>query len=89
MPPFCVLDEVDAALDEANAWPLAAALRSLSEHTQFVVITYNRGSTIETADALHGATAGDDAVSHVGLLRLADLPPAGSEERGLFAGAIR
>jgi chromosome segregation protein len=86
--PFCVLDEVDAALDEANVGRFAAALRSLSEHIQFVVITHNRG-TIETADALYGVTAGDDAVSHVISLRLADLPPAGSEERGMFAGAIR
>ncbi|MEZ4597448.1 MAG: hypothetical protein R3C32_11860 [Chloroflexota bacterium] len=86
--PFCVLDEVDAALDEANVGRFAAALRSLSEHIQFVVITHNRG-TIETADALYGVTAGDDAVSHVVSLRLADLPPVGSEERGMFAGAIR
>lgn len=86
--PFCVLDEVDAALDEANVGRFAAALRSLSEHIQFVVITHNRG-TIETADALYGVTAGDDAVSHVVSLRLADLPPVGSEERGAFAGAIR
>jgi chromosome segregation protein len=86
--PFCVLDEVDAALDEANVGRFAAALRSLAEEIQFVVITHNRG-TIETADALYGVTAGDDAVSHVVSLRLADLPAVGSEERGLFAGAIR
>jgi len=54
--PFCVLDEVDAALDEANVGRFAAALRSLAEHIQFVVITHNRG-TIETADALYGVTA--------------------------------
>lgn len=85
--PFCVLDEVDAALDEANVGRFAAALRGLSEHIQFVVITHNRG-TIETADALYGVTTGDDAVSRVVSLRLADLPPAGSED-GAFAGAIR
>ncbi len=85
--PFCVLDEVDAALDEANVGRFAAALRGLSEHIQFVVITHNRG-TIETADALYGVTTGDDAVSRVVSLRLADLPPAGSED-GIFAGAIR
>ena len=39
--------------------------------------------------ALYGVTAGDDAVSHVVSLRLADLPEVGSEERGVFAGAIR
>ena len=54
-----------------------------------MVITHNRG-TIETADALYGVTAGDDAVSHVVSLRLADLPPADADEtRDVFAGAIR
>jgi chromosome segregation protein len=87
--PFCVLDEVDAALDEANVGRFAAALRSLAERTQFVVITHNRG-TIETADALYGVTAGDDAVSRVVSLRLSDLPPVdGEPARGDFAGAIR
>ncbi|MDQ3128306.1 MAG: hypothetical protein M3Q66_07640, partial [Chloroflexota bacterium] len=51
--PFCVLDEVDAALDEANIGRFADALRSLAHQTQFIVITHNRG-TIEAADALYG-----------------------------------
>jgi chromosome segregation protein len=67
--PFCVLDEVDAALDEANVGRFADALRSLAENTQFIVITHNRG-TIESADALYGVTVGDDAVSRVISLRL-------------------
>jgi chromosome segregation protein len=67
--PFCVLDEVDAALDEANVGHFAAALRSLAESTQFIVITHNRG-TIEAADALYGVTVGDDSVSRVISLRL-------------------
>ena len=67
--PFCVLDEVDAALDEANVGRFAEALRSLAENTQFIVITHNRG-TIESADALYGVTVGDDAVSRVISLRL-------------------
>ncbi len=71
--PFCVLDEVDAALDEANIGRFSSALRSLARDIQFVVITHNRG-TIEAADALYGVTVGDDAVSHVVSLRLADLP---------------
>ena len=87
--PFCVLDEVDAALDEANVGRFAAALRSLAETIQFIVITHNRG-TIEAADALYGVTAGDDAVSHVVSLRLADLPSAdGDVPDPAFAGAIR
>jgi chromosome segregation protein len=67
--PFCVLDEVDAALDEANIGRFADALRSLADATQFIVITHNRG-TIEAADALYGVTVGDDSVSRVISLRL-------------------
>lgn len=70
--PFCVLDEVDAALDEANIGRFSAALRSLAETIQFIVITHNRG-TIEAADALYGVTVDDDAVSRVVSLRLADV----------------
>ncbi|HEU0244999.1 MAG TPA: hypothetical protein VFQ75_13935, partial [Candidatus Limnocylindrales bacterium] len=67
--PFCVLDEVDAALDEANVGRFTDALRALAAQTQFIVITHNRG-TIEAADALYGVTVGDDSVSRVISLRL-------------------
>jgi len=67
--PFCVLDEVDAALDEANVARFVEALRGLAETTQFIVITHNRG-TIEAADALYGVTVGEDAVSRVVSLRI-------------------
>jgi chromosome segregation protein len=67
--PFCVLDEVDAALDEANVSRFAEALRGLCDQTQFIVITHNRG-TIENADALYGVTVGEDAVSRVISLKL-------------------
>ena len=67
--PFCVLDEVDAALDEANIGRFADALRDLAGQIQFIVITHNRG-TIEAADALYGVTVGDDSVSRVISLRL-------------------
>jgi len=69
--PFCVLDEVDAALDEANIGRFAEALAGLAATIQFIVITHNRG-TIEAADALYGITIGDDAVSRVISLRLED-----------------
>jgi chromosome segregation protein len=71
--PFCVLDEVDAALDEANIGRFADALRRLAESIDFVVITHNR-ATIETADTIYGVTMTDAAVSRVLSLRLADLP---------------
>jgi chromosome segregation protein len=74
--PFCVLDEVDAALDEANVGRFSRALRGLSEQTQFIVITHNRG-TIEGADALYGITLGEDAVSRVVSLRLSGAPTNG------------
>jgi chromosome segregation protein len=84
--PFCVLDEVDAALDEANVARFQAALRSLSHEIQFIVITHNRG-TIEGADALYGVTIGEDAVSRIVSLRL---PPADgphqSESRATVGG---
>ncbi len=79
--PFCVLDEVDAALDEANIGRFAEALRSLAHQTQFIVITHNRG-TIEAADALYGVTVGDDSVSRVISLRL-DEAQALAADRGL------
>ncbi|HMO95086.1 MAG TPA: AAA family ATPase, partial [Tepidiformaceae bacterium] len=71
--PFCVLDEVDAALDEANVGRFTAALRKLSEKTQFIVVTHNR-RTIEVADAIYGVSMGRDGVSKVLSLRLSDVP---------------
>ena len=70
--PFCVLDEVDAALDERNVGRFTEALRELTDRTQFVVITHNRG-TIEAADMLYGVSMDDAGVSKVISLRLAEL----------------
>ena len=78
--PFCVLDEVDAALDEANIGRFADALKSLAHQTQFIVITHNRG-TIEAADALYGVTVGDDSVSRVISLRLDEAQALASDRR--------
>jgi chromosome segregation protein len=71
--PFCILDEVDAALDEANIGRFAEALRKLAGRIDFVVITHNR-ATIEVADTIYGVTMTDAAVSRVLSLRLADVP---------------
>jgi chromosome segregation protein len=68
-PPFCVLDEVDAMLDEANIRRFRRALEALAEQTQFIVITHNRG-TIQAADTVYGVSMGDDSVSQVVSLRL-------------------
>jgi len=84
--PFCVLDEVDAALDEANVSRFTDALRELADRTQFIVITHNRG-TIEAADALYGVTVGDDSVSRVISLRLDEAQALASERRGELTAA--
>ena len=70
--PFCVLDEVDAALDERNVGRFTQALRELTDRTQFVVITHNR-ATIEAADTLYGVSMDESGVSKLISLRLADL----------------
>jgi chromosome segregation protein len=70
--PFCVLDEVDAALDEANVARFRAALDDLRSTSQFVVVTHNRG-TIEIADSIYGVSMGDDSASRVLSLRLDEL----------------
>ncbi len=71
--PFCVLDEVDAMLDEANVGRFVAALQELAQHSQFIVITHNR-RTIETANSIYGVSMGDDSISRVLSLRLSDVP---------------
>ncbi|MFH1427681.1 MAG: AAA family ATPase, partial [Patescibacteria group bacterium] len=60
--PFVVLDEVDAALDEANSERLAKILDDLSHKTQFIIITHNR-ATMRRANILYGVTMGDDGIS--------------------------
>lgn len=62
--PFVVLDEVDAALDEANSKKFADILDTLADKTQFVVITHNR-ATMHTANVLYGVTMGDDGMSQI------------------------
>ena len=65
--PFCMLDEIDAALDDRNVERYASYLRNLSQKTQFIVITHRRG-TMELADVLYGVTMQEQGVSK--LLRL-------------------
>ena len=73
--PFCVLDEVDAALDEANVERFVQALKERAADIQFVVITHNR-RTIEQADSIYGVTMASDGLSKVLSVRLDDLPAA-------------
>lgn len=60
--PFCILDEIEAALDDVNVTRYAQYLRRITSHTQFVVITHRRG-TMEEADVLYGVTMQEDGVS--------------------------
>lgn len=62
--PFCVMDEIEAALDEANVERFAAYMRRMSDRTQFLVITHRRG-TMEEADMLYGVTMQEKGVSTV------------------------
>jgi len=70
-PPFLILDEIDAALDENNAVRFAKVLKDLAEKTQFILITHNR-ATMEIANVLYGVTMGDDGVSKLFSLKLED-----------------
>jgi len=70
--PFCVLDEVDAALDEANVNRFCETLQKLAARTQFIVITHNRG-TIESARTIYGISMGADSVSKTISLRVDDV----------------
>ena len=68
-PPFLVLDEIDAALDERNARRFAEMLEEFSKKTQFIVVTHNR-ATMESADVLYGVTLSDDGTSKVLSMKL-------------------
>ena len=70
--PFCVMDEVDAALDEANVGRFCELLKELSEDTQFLVITHNR-NTVEASNVIYGITMGSDSTSQVVSLRLDEI----------------
>ena len=62
--PFCVLDEIEAALDDVNIVRFTRYLKKVSKHTQFIMITH-RKATMEVADALYGISMEDTAVSKV------------------------
>ena len=62
--PFCVLDEVDAPLDDANIHRFLRVLRELTSQTQFLVITHNR-KTMEAADVLYGVTMQEPGLSKI------------------------
>ncbi|MGH7209600.1 MAG: hypothetical protein ACREIL_09480, partial [Nitrospiraceae bacterium] len=73
--PFCVLDEIDAPLDEENIGRFTAVLRELAEEAQFIVVTHNK-HTMAVADSLFGVTMEEAGVSKLVSVRMADLQPA-------------
>jgi chromosome segregation protein len=70
--PFCVLDEIEAALDENNVVRFATYLRRMCDNTQFIVITHRRG-TMDEADVLYGVTMQDEGVSKLLTLNVSEL----------------
>jgi chromosome segregation protein len=70
--PFCIMDEIDAMLDESNVVRVGELLKDLSDSTQFIIITHNR-NTVQLADILYGVTMGKDSVSQVISLKLDEL----------------
>ncbi len=70
--PFCVMDEVDAALDEANVGRFCDLLKELSNDTQFLLITHNR-NTVEASNVIYGITMASDSTSQVVSLRLDEI----------------
>lgn len=82
--PFCVLDEVDAPLDEANIDRFTEKVRAMSQHTQFLVVTHNK-RTMEAADSIYGVTMPEPGVSKLLSVRFDDKPsvtPTGSASDG-------
>jgi chromosome segregation protein len=67
--PFCLLDEIDAALDEENVGRLTGLLKEFSAHSQFIIITHNR-RTVAGADVLYGVTMEESGVSKLVAIRL-------------------
>jgi chromosome segregation protein len=70
--PFCVMDEIEAALDDANVVRFARYMRQMSDKTQFIVITHRRG-TMEEADVLYGVTMQEQGVSRMLTINLNDV----------------
>jgi chromosome segregation protein len=73
--PFCICDEVDAPLDEANIQRLTRLLQEMSSHTQFIVITHAK-RTMEAAQALYGVTMQEPGVSRLVSVRIGQAAPS-------------
>ena len=77
--PFCLLDEIEAPLDEANVVRFAQYLKRFSKETQFIVITHKK-PTMELADALYGVTMEEKGVSKTVSVKLSEAIKTAEEE---------
>lgn len=73
--PFCILDEIEASLDDANVYKFADYLKKFSDTTQFIIITHRKG-TMESCDALYGVTMQEYGISSVVSLKLSEVDKA-------------
>lgn len=80
-PPFCILDEMDAALDDQNVRRFCRQIHNLSERTQILLITHN-AVTVEAASTVYGVTMREDGVSELLSLRLDGVPTDGETSNG-------
>lgn len=69
--PFCVLDEIEAALDDANVYRFAQYLRKYSDHTQFIMVTHRKG-TMESSDMLYGVTMQEHGISRIVSMKMGE-----------------
>ena len=69
--PFCVLDEIEAALDEANVYRFVEYLRRYSDQTQFVMVTHRKG-TMEGSDMLYGVTMQEHGISKIVSMKMGE-----------------
>ena len=86
--PFCVLDEIEAALDDTNVYRFARYMRKLSEKTQFIVITHRRG-TMEESDILYGVTMQEAGVSKLLIMDMAKLSEWDEEKGEIQSGTVQ
>ncbi len=86
--PFCVLDEIDAALDAANTDRFANLLREFAQHSQFIIITHNP-RTMEKVDVLHGVTMQEPGVSKLISVELEQAQKEAQQRATAMAGEER